>query len=373
MCTGALHAREFGDLTDDILYASDAILHLHNKFILAIAFNSCRDTPDPGIATFVTAATDKSASTTTTKPATGITGDVGEQRLKKEVMAIHARDRRRIKNATTEATGGGKDGDDGAVAAQRNQYEEAYNASRIRVPDVQPQTGTSGLTKTNWEPEIKKRYQQPLLVEASEFPDAANVFARMVPICYEEAIPQGANMACAELVVTSAEFYFKDFLTTVFERVRANGPRYNDGFDEGGIFTAKYRRQVEQENELVKTGKLQRVRDDDLLPIESQVAKVRRPLVLNDFRLANRTGFKLWNRMPLLEFEVDNKATDTDYDDWKADRDGMHQTNGHVERTDDEMDVDDEADEDMFDWDNEGLGGRGALDGLIDDCLAVHA
>jgi len=287
-------------------------------------------------------------------------------------MAIHARDRRRIKNANTD-TAAGKDSDDGVVGgASRNQYEEAYNASRIRVPEVQVPTGTAGLTKTNWEPEIKKRYQQPLLVEASEFPDAANVFARMVPICYEEAIPQGSNLACAEMVVTSAEFFLKDFLTTVFERVRADGPRYNDNFDDSGIFTAKYKKHVMREDDLVKAGKLQRIRDDDLLPIESQIAKARRPLTIFDFKLANRTGFKLWNRTPLLDFEVENKTSEADYDDWKSELEVLQHANGHVERTDDEMDIDGD-DEDMFDWDNEGLGGRGALDSLLDDCLAMPA
>lgn len=377
-CRGDLHAREFGDATDEILYAADNVLHLHNKFICAVAFNSARDSPEPGIAAWVTAATDKSAAAASTKPA--VTSDAGEQRLKKEVMAIHARDRRRLKQMNNDADGKAKTDDD--LLQRRNQYEEAYLASRYNVPEV---TGVAAgpLTKTNFEPEIKKRYQQALFTESAEFPDATSVLARMVPICYEEAIPSGSTMACAELVATSAEFYLKDFLTTVFERVRSDGPRDensvtgngHDGIFGGGIFTTKYKKQVAREFDAVKEGKLQRNRDDNLLPIESAVSRARRPIGINDIKLAERVGPSLWTRTPLLGFELAHKPTEGDYDDWNADRDrDALQANGPAEntRTDDEMDVDRDDDDD-FDWEAEGYGGRGALDSLLDDCLAMPA
>ena len=373
---GEFHAREFGDATDEILYAADNVLHLHNKFICAIAFNASRDSPEPGIAAWVTAATDKSAAAAASKPA--VTSDAGEQRLKKEVMAIHARDRRRLKNMAAEADGKAKAEDD--AAQKRNQYEEAYLASKYKVPEVTNAATASALTKTNWEPEIKKRYQQALFTESAEFPDATNVFARMVPICYEEAITQGSSMATAELVVTSAEYFLKDFLSTVMERVRANGPREensvtsngHDGIFGGGIFTSKYKKQVSRELDAVKEGKLQRTRDDEMLPTESAVAKARRPLGINDLKLANRVGPSLWSRVPLLGFELENKPSETEYDDWRAEREQeTTQVNGHVDgaRTDDEMDVDD----DEFDWDAEGYGDRDMLDSLLDDCLAMPA
>lgn len=379
-CRGDLHAREFGDATDEILYAADNVLHLHNKFICAIAFNSARDSPEPGIATWVTAATDKSAATASTKPA--VTSDAGEQRLKKEVMAIHARDRRRLKQMNNDADAKAKTNED--VLQERNQYEETYLASRYHVPEV---TGVAAgsLTKTNFEPEIKKRYQQALFTESAEFPDASSVLARMVPICYEEAIPSGSTVACAELVATSAEFYLKDFLTTVFERVRSNGPRDensvtgngHDGIFGGGIFTTKYKKQVAREFDAVKEGRLQRNRDDNLLPTESSFSKARRPIGINDLKLAERVGPSLWTRTPLLGFELAHKPTESDYDDWKADPDDdQPQTNGNAENTtaEDAMEIDgDDDDEDEFDWDAEGYGGRGALDSLLDDCLAMPA
>lgn len=260
-------------------------------------------------------------------------------------MAILGRDRRRIKSATTEEE------------TIRSEYEETYFAGRIKVPEVAP-TSAGGLTKTNWEPEIKKRYQQPLFVETSEFPDVANVYARMVPICYEEAIPQGANMQCAEFVVNSAESFLKDFLGNVFDRVRANGPRYENGIG-GGVFTSRYQNQLYNEIGAVKSGRLQRTREDELLPVELSAAMSRDPLSLNDFKLADRVGSCLWTRAPLLDFDVEAKPAEVEYDDWKHE----HQT--ELEHHEDEMDVDD------FDWDAEGYGGRGELDSLLGSCLAV--
>lgn len=362
---GELHQREFGDLTDEIIYASDHVLHLHNKFICAIAFNSSRDSPEPGVAAWVTAASDKSAATGSGKAT--VTSDAGEQRLKKEVMAIHARDRKRLKNVGVDADGKAKLDDE---TQRRNQYEEAYSAARYKVPEV---VGAgSGLTKTNWEPEIKKRYAQPLFSESVEFPDIATIFARMVPICYEEGIPQGSNMPTAELVVNSAEYFLKDLLTTVFERVRSNGPRDensvtgngHDGIFGGGVFTARYKRQVAKELELVKAGKLQKTREDDILPVEAAVAKARRPLGINDFKLAERVGASLWKRTPLLGFELTNRPSDTEYDDWKAEQEAMPvQTNGHVEEP---MDLDEDSE-----W--EGYGADGVLNEILDECLAMPA
>lgn len=369
---GALHAREFGDLTDEILYSADNILHLHNRFICAIAFNSARDSPEPGIATWVTAATDKSVTTNTAK--TAVTSDAGEQRLKKEVMAIHARDRRRLKNAQNEDSKT-KEQDDGT--SRRNEYEEAYSASRYKVPDVAPTA--AGLTKTNWEPEIKRGYQQPLFAESAEFPDATNVFARMVPKCYEEAIPQGSTMACAEYVVTAAEYFFKEFLGTIVDRVRVNGPSYDylnsghDGQFGGGAFTASYRKQVVKEMEAVKNKTLHKTRDDEMLPVEFAESKARKPLTFADLKLANTVGPKMWNRVPLLGFEISNNTKEDDYDAYKQDqdeenRDRLNGNQNHSIRQTDEMDIDDEDY-----WDDVGYGGRGALDSILDDCLAMSA
>lgn len=363
---GTLHAREFGDLTDEIIYSSDHVLHLHNKFICAIAFNSARDSPEPGVAAWVTAAADKSTSTAASKAV--VTSDAGEQRLKKEVMALHARDRRRLKGTGDDK----KSAEEDAQYTKRNQYEDAYAASKYKVPEVPAASIAGGLTKTNLEPEIKKRYQQPLFAESAEFPDVASVYARMVPICYEEAIPQGASMACAELAVIGAEFYFKDILSTVFDRVRVNGPRYDNGVG-GGVFTSKYLKQVKKEDELIKMKKLARTREDDLLPVEAAISKERRPLSVADFKLAGRIGTPIWTRTPLLGFDIQQRVPDGEWDDWKLEQEGIRRlTNGHTVAGD-AMDVDHEDNDDDFDWEAEGFGGRDNFDALMNDCLTVNA
>lgn len=65
--------------------------HLHNQFIAAIFANVPRDLPDPGVAPWVSA---NEKPTILSKP---VSGDAAEQRLKTEVMKLHARDRRRLK------------------------------------------------------------------------------------------------------------------------------------------------------------------------------------------------------------------------------------------------------------------------------------
>ena len=65
--------------------------HLHNQFIAARYGNASRDSPEPGVASWVSA-NDK--PTTIAKPATG---DEAERRLKTEVMQLPRRERKRLK------------------------------------------------------------------------------------------------------------------------------------------------------------------------------------------------------------------------------------------------------------------------------------
>lgn len=183
-------------------------------------------------------------------------------------------------------------------------------------------------------------------------------------------------MDCAELAVIGAEFYFKEFLNTVFDRVRADGPRYDNGVG-GGVYTSKFLKQIDKEEELVKMKKLMKTREDDILPIEAVVSRERRPLGVADLKLAGRIGTPMWTRTPLLGFDVEQRVADGEYDDWKAEQEAARRstTNGHVATTtDDEMDIDsDPEDEDDFDWVAEGFGGRDELDTLMNNCLTINA
>jgi transcriptional coactivator HFI1/ADA1 len=347
-------------------------VNAHNKLVLAIAYNTGRDPPDPGLAPWVSASSDKSSGPATSKPVA--TSDAGEQRLKTEVMALPPRDRRRIKTVVTD----GKDAPEEAMS-RRALYEDYYNASRIKAPDSIP-ASAGGLTKTNWDLEIRKRYIQSLYAETLEFPDAATIYSRMVPICYEESVTAGTSLQSAELVGIAAEIHIKNMLHDLFNRVRANGPRYENGAADG-IFTAKFKKKVRKEEADLKAGKLDKNRDDDLLPTEFNESQSRKPLGIGDFKLANRVGPNLFNGMPLLNLQINENL----FDDLWDDQDSQSQpdatqphtqhkislpvTNGALTNgaivDDDEMDIDEED----WGWEGTGPGDRDGLDSLLADCL----
>ena len=288
-------------------------------------------------------------------------------------MALHPRDRRRLKTVIADS----KDASEEALF-RRSAYEDYYNASRAKAPDNVP-ASAGGLTKTNWDMEIRKRYTQPLFAESLEFPDAPTIHARMLPICYEESIPAGTTIQCAELVATGAEIYLKNMLHDFFNRVRVNGQRYENGV-AGGPFTARYRKQLLREEADVKSGKLSRTRDDELLPVEAKEAQNRRPLGMADIKLANRVGPNLFNAMPLLNVNVIESPFDEVWDEQYSQPQPAAQpqtphkpsivavngitTNGTV-IDDDEMDVDDED----WGWEGTGVEDREMLGNLLSDCL----
>ncbi|KAH0833539.1 hypothetical protein AYO21_05216 [Fonsecaea monophora] len=363
---GELNAREFGDLCDVFIYATPQTEHAHNSLILAILCNTGRDPPEPGLAAWVSATTDKSALTSGTK-ATAIS-DASEQRLKAEVMALPARDRRRIKGAANEKA-------DEEAAARRNPYEELYLAGRIKAPETAPSAAAGGLTKTNWDLEIRKRYVQPLFSETLEFPDTPTIHSRIVPICYEESVAQGCSIQCAELVGIAAETYLKTLLAEVVNRTRSNGPRYEHSAG-GGILTSSYKKKIDREEEEVKAGRLNRTRDDDLLPTEAQVAYARRPIGIADLQLTTQVGPVPWNAMPCIAFSVSNASAGYDHDQWLMEQEeeanaaaASTTANGHIDPAEDGMDVDNT---DNYGWEGAGPQDRSGLDSVLADCLAIR-
>ena len=338
--------------------------HAHNALICAIIHNTTRDIPDVGPATWVSAASEKPANVSASKP--NVASDVGEQRLKAEVMALPPRDRRRIKGMGVEKA------DEDAMGSRRNGSEEYYQAGKIRVPESVP-ASAGGLTKTNWELEIRKRYAQPLFSETLEFPDAATIFARMVPICYEESVASGANMQCAELVSIATESFVKDFLGTIFNRTRSNGPKYDNGAGSG-VFTGGYKRQLEHEEEECKASKIQRGRENGLLPIEGREASTRKPLSMSDLKVAGSVGRGLWNGMPLIGSRIGDGALDGEVEDWReevavaAARSALAHHDDH-ENGQHAMEVED----DDYGWEGGGAADRETLGSLLEDYLAIRA
>jgi transcriptional coactivator HFI1/ADA1 len=291
-------------------------------------------------------------------------------------MGLPARDRRRLKGV---GAGGEKAEEDSLL---KRKYEDYYLAGKIRVPEnVPPSAG--GLNKTNWDLEIRKRYTQPLFSETLEFPDAAGIYSRMVPICYEESVASGSTMTCAELVAVATETYVKDLLSSVFNRTRANGPKYDNGA-AGGVSTSAYLRQLEREEDDFRNGKIQKGRDSGLLPVENREAINRRPIGMGDLKVAGGVGRGLWNGMPLIGSRIAEAAFENELDDWMEERRALEaaaaaaknqhsRARGGVrvveEPAADEMDVDD----DDFGWQGGGSADREALGSLLDDCLSIRA
>ena len=278
-------------------------------------------------------------------------------------MALPARDRRRLKGVANDKS-------EEEAAARKNPYEEYYQAGRIKAPETTVATGAAGgLTKTNWDLEIRKRYLQPLFSETLEFPDTGVLHARIVPICYEESVAQGCSAQCAELVGIAAEMYLKDKLSAVFDRTRSNGPRYEHSAG-GGILTRAYKKSIAREESEVKAGKLQRTREDDLLPTEAQAASTRRPISMADLQLSAQVGPLPWNSMPLIAYSISNASAGYDHDQWLMEQeqtDGV-MTNGHAESDEDKMEID--SNTDNYGW--EGAQDRAALQSVLADCLAIR-
>jgi transcriptional coactivator HFI1/ADA1 len=90
--TGQLNQSELCQRTDHFLVGDPHIEHLHNQLIAGIFANVPRESPEAGVAPWVSA-NDKPAPLSK-----AVSGDVAEQRLKVEVMQLPPRDRRRLKD-----------------------------------------------------------------------------------------------------------------------------------------------------------------------------------------------------------------------------------------------------------------------------------
>ncbi|ODM15897.1 hypothetical protein SI65_08738 [Aspergillus cristatus] len=349
---GHLNQSEYSSRVDHILCADSKTEHIHNNFICAIIGNLTRDLPDHGVASWVSA-NDKPS--VVSKPASG---DAAEHRLKTEVMQLPPRDRRRIK-AIPE-----RDPNETVP----NELEEYHLAKQIKLPSQVP-ASAGGLNKTNWELEIRKRYAQPLASETGEFPDSESIYARMIPICYEESIVSGAGLPCADFMAIATETFVKEVLSVVFSRTRSNGPSGTIN----GMMMRKYRQQLEQEELAYTRGEIVKDGASGLLPVEAKEAAVRKPLGVRDLRLALELGNGVLSHMPLIIDQVMGGYLEDELETEKQDR----TDDGALVLTDDdtkagftdEMDLD-EADSG---WEGAGATDQEQLGSLLDECLSMAA
>ncbi|KAI5851576.1 transcriptional regulator of RNA polII, SAGA, subunit-domain-containing protein [Morchella snyderi] len=284
-------------------------IRMHNMLLVAMYGNSMRDMPPTDVAAWVSASDKPSA--VAKMPA----GDVNEKRLKKEVMAISARERRRIKEVPS-ALGDVED-------MLGSMLQEYHLAKQVKIPEALPPM-SAGLTKTNWDSEIKQRYTMPLSSESGEFPDVEIIRQRMNPICYEEGVHGGCTADAANFMNVAAETFVKEILSTIISRVRSNGPNY--------VQTDKYRK---------------------LAPKRKWTAPTERSLLgMHDMRLSLALGHNLLAQLPLSMKKI--------------------MAGGWYER-DYEVDADEQyiGQVDVEGWEGAAVDDRKQLRGLLDDCLSV--
>lgn len=298
--TGAAAAASSTSTTTDLLRTPAAVTNLHNSFFIAVFANCQRDPPPTEVAPWVVA-TDKPAATAKSAGAGSGTNDKVEERLKHEVMQVHARDRKRIKLSKEPAH---------PINDGLRDMLEYRNELSIRQPpqaqQTEPQsatgTGPSGLAKTNWDVEIRRRYAQPLASELLEFPSQHEIQSRIEPICYEEGltngVQQGAMQACADLVEQATEVCVKELIGALLNQVRSNAVG-----GQGGIQTAKFQRQLRKEEDDAEFGTVQRTAGG-LLPVEVEAQLKQTPVSVQDLALAVGLRNPHFRRDPFLQERI---------------------------------------------------------------------
>ncbi|KAF2764203.1 hypothetical protein EJ03DRAFT_355980 [Teratosphaeria nubilosa] len=344
--------------------SSVSTLHLHNTLVTALFVNAAgRDLPPQDVAPWVVA-TDK-VSTGSKNAGTGVGGDRAEERLKREVMGMHARERRRIKGLEEGAKKDGFGGfGDGLKEIKDYQYELAVKAAKTSARAVEGgEDGALSGGRPGWDLESRRRYAQPLASETLEFPTVGEVQARIEPIATEPGLVGGTQSSlqvCAEFLVQAAENYFKEKLGNLLQQARSNA--------EDCIQTAKFRKKLWREEEDIERGALQK-HATGLLPVQMEVLREREPLSLQDVRLGFLNDDPYLRQDPFakqtvwdkLYPEIDTRPMSLEY------RSGL--TINGISEPDAPNDADAMAvDDDMY-WQGTGTGQRDELMGVLDGCL----
>lgn len=249
-------------------------------------------------------------------------------------------------------------------AAATHAHSTYSKGISLLIPDFSP---------VDWELEIRKRYAQPLAGDTGEFPDAESIYARMVPMCYEESLPGGAALPCAEFMAIATETFVKDVLSAVFSRTRSNGPSGTIN----GMMMRKYREQLEREELAYTRGEIVKDTATGLLPVEAKEAATRRSLGVRDLRLSLELGRGVLGHMPLIIDQIMGGYFEDELETEKQDRLETSVSRGPETKAeandDDEMDLDDDDDIALSDWEGGTALDREQLSGLLDDCLSMAA
>jgi transcriptional coactivator HFI1/ADA1 len=218
----------------------------------------------------------------------------------------------------------------------------------------------------DWEPEVRKRYAQPLFVESNEFPDAKSIEARMLPICFEEGIFNGFGNGAPDFMNLATETHVKNWLTRLFASTRSNGKNY--------VKTSSFKRRCIREEAAFRRGEV-RKSHTGLLPVEQDMERNRAPLSTKDVRMSIELGGPSFGRripraLKVVEsLGIDDESAQREQEKEKTPKKGgmlppkiMMNGNGLVNGV--------HEDDDDYGW----LGGsrkdRMGLNSILEDCLA---
>lgn len=217
--------------------------------------------------------------------------------------------------------------------------------------------------------------------ETGEFPDTDAIHGRMVPICYEESLPNGCGASCAEFMATATEQYIKEVVSAILARTRSNVPAAVGG---NGIMTRQYRKQLDREEEMVFKGELARGLANGLLPVEAREAGGRRGIGMGDWRLAIGVGGCELGSMPGVVKAVMGGWQEGILEGWAEMREAKGMLADGEEDEDEEgrrpgarvngikPDADlDPMEEEDWGWEGGGAADRSRLHSLLDDILTV--
>ena len=200
----------------------------------------------------------------------------------------------------------------------------------------------------------------------------------MVPICYEESLPNGASASCAEFMATATEQYIKSVVGNVLARTRSNLAGAAGAIS---ITTRRYRQQLEREESMLSRGEVVRGITSNLLPVETKEAGARRPLGMGDFRIALGVGGGCaMGQMPTVVSSIVGGWPEGVLEGWgrhtgrieeeeEMDRSGARmngvKTNGiHTNGTA-------AYENESWGWEGGGAADRAKLNSLLDDCLTI--
>ena len=206
---------------------------------------------------------------------------------------------------------------------------------------------------------------------------------RMVPICYEQSLPNGPSATCAEFMATATEQYIKSVVGSVLAKTRSN---LAGAAGSISITTHRYRRQLDKEENMLSKGEMSRGMVSNLLPAEAKEAAARRPLGMGDFRMALDVGgdcgigqmptivqnimggwqegvLEGWGRHPDEDVEMQGMAADNrERSGPRVNGDWTHGVFGNGTA---------HSDNENYGWEGGSEKDRKALFSVLDECLAI--